>query len=204
MEKAVDLVKEYRNLTPTQRRSVVETLKTDLKPKNFQGPKTEQRDFHNWYNKAAQVYYLLNQTVYFEDQNGELVLKEGKNSFIGTDTKLDRSLIQKSQYFENHKVEKVLGFELHHVVPLSWSENIHHFKILDRWENMIYIDAYNHAKITQNRNKNVLMDFIQDDMILKDYSKNEVFLKYKENISYEPTKKSVLKKYNFELLNTLK
>jgi len=34
-DKAVELIKEYRRLTPIQRRSVIETLKMELKPKNF-------------------------------------------------------------------------------------------------------------------------------------------------------------------------
>ena len=69
---------------------------------------------------------------------------------------------------------------------------------------MVYIDAFGHAKITQNRNRNVIMDFVNDDMILTDYSKNQVYLKYKKNISYKPTNKHVMKKYNFDLLNTIK
>src|SRR3989338_9756248 len=83
-DKAVELIKEYRNLTPTQRKSVIETLKVELNPKNFSGSKPSKRDFHNWHNKIAQVYYLLNQTVYFEVRGEQLVLKEGQNSFSET------------------------------------------------------------------------------------------------------------------------
>ncbi len=72
-DKAVELIKEYRNLTPTQRKSVIETLKVELKPNNFSGSKPSKRDFHNWHNKIAQVYYLLNQTVYFEVRGEQLV-----------------------------------------------------------------------------------------------------------------------------------
>ncbi len=203
-DQAVELIKEYRNLTPIQRKSVVETLKTELKPKNFSGPKPSKRDFHNWHNKIAQVYHLLNQTVYFEKRGVQLVLKEGKNSFSETATRLDRSLNEKYQYFVNHKIQKVNGFEIHHVIPLAWSENTHHFKLIDRWENMIYIDGFNHAKITQNRNQNIVMNFVNNDMTLADYSNNQVYLKYIENIAYKPTNKEVMQKYNSELLNIVK
>ena len=206
-DNAVELIKEYRNLTPTQRKSVIETLKAELDPKKFIGNKTNKRDFHNWHNKAVQVFYLLNQTVYFEIRGEQLVLKEGKNSFNEKEiisTRLDRSLNEKYQYFVKNETEKIIGFELHHIVPLAWSESIHHFKLLDKWENMVYIDAFSHAKITQNNNRNVIMDFISDDMTLTDYSKNQIYLKIKENIAYKPINKIMLKKYNNELLNTIK
>src|SRR3989338_842422 len=203
-DQAVELIKKYRNLTGLQRKSVVETLKAELDPKKFTGAKTNKKDFHNWHNKAMQVFYLLNQTVYFEVRGEQLVLKQGKNSFSVVTNRLDRSLNEKYQYFVKHKIEKTLGFELHHVVPLVWSESVHHLKMIDKWENMVYIDAFGHAKITQNRNRNVIMDFVNDDMILTDYSKNQVYLKYKKNISYKPTNKHVMKKYNFDLLNTIK
>ncbi len=203
IEEAVELIKEYRGLTPIQRKSVIETLKTELKPKKFHGAKPNKRDFHNWKNKAAQVYYLLNQTVYFEVRGEQLVLKEGKYSFAETATRLTRSLNEKYQYFVKHKVDKTPGFELHHVVPLAWAESIHHFKMLDKWENMVYIDAFSHAKITQNKNKNVILEVVENDITLSDYSDNEIYLKYQKNILYKPDNKEVMKKYNFELRNTL-
>lgn len=203
-DQAVELIKSYRLLTGLQRKSVIETLKQELDPKKFTGKKPTKRDFYNWYNKATQVYYLLNQTVYFEVRGEQLVLKGGENSFVEAAKRLDRSLNEKYQYFVNHKVSKVIGFELHHVVPLAWSENIHHFKLLDKWENMVYIDAFSHAKITQNRNRNVVMDFAKDDMTLSDYSKNQIYLRLRENIAYRPDSKTELKKYNITLLSTVK
>ena len=202
-DKAVELIKEYRNLTPIQRKSVIETLKVELNPKNYTGSKKNKRDFHNWHNKIAQVYYLLNQTVYFEVRGEQLVLKGGQNSFSEAATRLDRSLNEKYQYFVKQESVKTLGFELHHVVPLAWSENIHHFKMLDKWENMVYIDAFSHAKITQNKNRNVILEIVKDDITLTDHSDNEVYLKHPKNILYKPTNKNIMKKYNFELLNIL-
>lgn len=203
-ETAVDLIKEYQTLTPTQKKSVIETLKVGLTPKKFTGSKLNKRDFHNWYNKTFQVYTLLNQTVYFELRGEQLVLKGQNTSLEQMMKRLDRSLNEKYIYFVKHKVLKTIGFELHHIVPLSWSENIHHFKILDKWENMVYIDAFSHAKITQNKNRNVILNAKRDDITLSDYSKNEVYLKYKDNILYAPIHKDVLVDYNRELINTVK
>jgi len=203
-DKAVSLIKDYRNLTPIQRKSVIEKLKTELKPRNFLGLKIDKRDFSNWHNKAAQVYYLLNQTVYFEVRGEQLCLKEGGYSFSDTPVRLDRSLNEKYQYFVRHEIEKTLGFEIHHIVSLAWSESIYHFKILDKWENMVYMDAFSHAKITQNRNRNVVFDIVGNDITLTDYSDSKVYLKYKDNILYKPANKEIMRNYNKELLNTIK
>jgi hypothetical protein len=206
-DEAVELIKSYRTLAKTQRQAVLETLKSDLVPKKFTGSKIKKRDFHNWRNEAQQVFVLLNQTVYFEQRAEQLVLRTGKNSFEGEQTqkRLDRSLNEKYQYFVNHKLKgKISGFELHHVVPLAWSESQNHFKLLDKWQNMVYIDAFNHAKITQNKNRNVFMDFDNDNMTLSDYSKNSVYLKKDENLAYDSSKKTDLKGYNSELLKTIK
>jgi len=202
-DKAVELIKEYRNLTPIQRKSVIATLKTELNPKNYPGTKKNKRDFYNWHNKIAQVYYLLNQTVYFEVRGEQLVLSR-QSSFNTAVTRLDRSLSEKYQYFVKQKVSRTPGFELHHIVPLAWSENMHHFKMLDKWENMVYIDAFSHAKITQNKNRNVVLGIKKDDISLSDFSNNEVYLKYKENILYTPTNKGTMKKYNQDLLKIIK
>ena len=204
-DKAVELIKTYRNLTSTQRKSVIETLKSELDPDKFIGTKPEKRDFYNWKNKIDQIYYLLNQTVYFEVRGEQLVLKQENQEFneIITTTRLNRSLNEKYLYFVKHKTEKTEGFEIHHIVPLSWSENIHHFKMLDKWENMVYIDGYSHAKITQNNNRNIVLETQDNDLILKDYSKHKVYLKYKDNVLYNPNNKKTMKGYNYELLQTI-
>lgn len=132
------------------------------------------------------------------------MLKTGQNSYVEGEEprRLDRSLNEKYQYFQNHNVEKTQGFELHHVVPLSWSENIHQFKLFDTWKNMVYIDAFSHAKITQNRNRNVLMFSSGEDLILSDYSDNQVFLENQKHILYEVEKQNILLEYNETLLKT--
>lgn len=212
LETADYLINEYRKLSPVQRKSVVEKLKKELIPKKFTGNKIDKKDFHNWKNQADQVFHLLNQSVYFEVRGlnnkiftKRLILKGQDNKiFSEISKKLERSVSEKYKYFKKHNVKKTLGFELHHVIPLAWSESIYHFKILDKWDNMVYIDAFSHAKITQNNSKNVIMTIINNDIKLSDYSDNDVYLKYKENILYKPINKAIMKKYNFELLNTLK
>ena len=204
-DEAIELIKYYRQLTPVQKKAVIEKLKSELNPMNFAGSKLNKKDFHNWRNETMQVFYLLNQTIYFEvNANEQLLLKTGKNSISEISTKLARSLNEKYLYFVRHKLQKAAGFELHHVVPLAWSENIHHFKMLDKWENLVYIDGFSHAKITQNNSRNVILSTIRDDLVLSDHSNNKVHLEYKKNILYDPANKDIMQKYNFELINTLK
>jgi hypothetical protein len=207
IDTCAEYINEYRRLSTIQKRVVVEQLKKKLQPRNYSGTKLVERDFHNWYNKAQQIFSLLGQTIYFDVRKKVLVLRTGKeNVFEGNDNirRLDRSLNEKYLYYKNHNVEKALGFELHHVIPLAWSENFFQFKLLDTWLNMIYIDAYSHAKITQNRNKNIIMSSNINDISLNDYDNGEVYLKYTKNILYDIRQKNNMLKYNKELLKTIK
>ena len=66
-------------------------------------------------------------------------------------------------------------------------------------EKFNYIDAFSHAKITQNANKNVVLDILHEDMILSDYSKNKVYLSIQKNALYKMENGKVMKEYNVKL-----
>ncbi len=68
---------------------------------------------------------------------------------------------------------------------------------------MVYIDAFSHVKITQNRNRNVVMSASGDDLKLRDYGEKEVYLKNKDNIVYDTKKQTTMLGYNDELLKTV-
>ena len=110
-----------------------------------------------------------------------------------------RSIAEKWQYFKKHGVEKTSGYELHHVVPLSWSESPEQYKLFDSWQNMVYIDAFSHAKITQNRNRNINMAPLGEDLVLSDYSGNQVILKKDNTILYSIQHQDSMLRYNQEL-----
>ncbi len=189
----VELIRSYRRLSTIQRRGVIDLLDQELKPENFDGDKTTQRDFHNWHNEAEQIYSLLHQTVYFEVREKTLYLLRDKV----------RSFSEKLQYFKRHQVSRSPGFELHHVVPLSWSESQQQFKLFDNWKNMVYISAFDHATITQNRNRNVVMKASNRDIILSDYNGNNVYLKEGDNILYSIDKQPTMLSYNRRLRETV-
>lgn len=192
-EQCVGLIRSYRNLARTQRHAVVDTLAQKLKPENFDGDKPSQRHYRNWLNKAEQIYHILNQTVYFEVRDKILYLRCGKV----------RSFSEKVQYFKRHRVQRTLGFEFHHVVPLGWSESEDQFKLFDNWQNMVYISAFEHATITQQGNRNVVMTTDHENIILSDYSENQVFLKNRETILYDARKQPIMVQYNQRLLQAV-
>ena len=187
VKEAVDMMGEYRALSRTQRREVIRFLKKDLTP-NQDVPKPQRRDFHNWHNKIQQIYYLLKQTKYFDvdDQCLVPIYQEG------SENRLERSLSERREYFRKHGVSRQLGFELHHVVPLSYSECMNHFKLLDTWANMVYIDGYTHAQITQNMHKNVIMKSAGDDLELLDYQDNSMRLVHNKHIKYSPRNQPIM------------
>lgn len=201
VQKCAHLIRQHRTLSRLQREAVIDLLTTELQPDRYAGDKRAKRDFHNWKNKAQQVFHLLAQTVYFHTREGTLhpaAPQDGAN----TAARLVRSQSEKLAYFARHNIPKRKGFELHHVVPLAWSENRHQFKLLDNWQNMVYIDGYNHAYITQNANKNVIMSAQADDIILNDYSDptQAVHLKHDEHILYNPTHQQSMLQYNAQML----
>ena len=204
IEEAIEKIETYRSLSRTERTAVSTELSVDLDPKNAKGPKTTKRDFHNWKNKIQQIFFLLQQTAYFDTDDVEnptkLMLKQNKkgNKYERT-VKQIRSSSQKIKYFNEHNVKKIKGFQLHHVVPLEWSMDEHHFNLLDDWKNMVYIDGYNHARITSNRNRNVILTTDKQNIELSDVAKNSIYLEYKKNIAYDPKQQQVLLQYNKEL-----
>jgi hypothetical protein len=203
-----DLILEWRKLSKYQKIGVDAHLTKELVKNPGLNSKLKQRDYHNWINSAQQGFSLLKQTIYFEEW------KDPKNSHLNRivwmqngdqnssySVRLKRSLNQKHEYMKQHGVAKKQGFELHHVVALAWAESEYHFKLLDDWKNMVYIDAYSHAKITQNGNKNVMMKFDHEHMFLQDFSKHEVEFKPGKNLIWSESHKNTMSEYNRMLLD---
>jgi hypothetical protein len=203
---SINLINDFRLLSKGQQEAVVDTLKTTMNPKEQRGNKTQKRDFGNWKNQIQQIFSLLDQTPYFHynKKTGKLALRIDNDNQEFT-KKLCRSNTEKELYFKKHNIEKKqLGFELHHIIPLSWSDNIHQFKLLDSWENMIYIDAYSHAKISQQRNRHVKLAFVAENVVLSKLdndSNNVIELIRQKNIEYNVSYQTSMKQYNIDLLD---
>jgi hypothetical protein len=196
-----------------ERRNIDDYLSKLLVPNAAAVSKTEQRDYHNWINKTQQTFYLLKQTIYFEQVNHLKFSHFDRLYYLGNENvageefskrdvkRLNRSLQQKHDYFKQHSVSKRRGFELHHIVALAWAESQHDFKMLDDWRNMIYIDGFTHAQITQNRNLNVKIEVVPpDDLKLVDYLGGSIIAKYLENALFEKNNLPIMLDYNRDLL----
>ena len=194
MQQAVDMVRSYRELSKEVRKFVTDTLREDLVPQE-NTPKPCQRDFGNWRNKVQQIYSLLKQTIYFDADSYRLVPIDD----IDSGHRLERSRSETNEYFKQHRIEKQSGFELHHVVPLAHSECKNHFKMLDTWKNMVYIDGRTHQIITQKKNRNVIMRAAGNDLELLDYQENKITLVYGVNIKYAIQNQSTMIAYNREM-----
>jgi len=207
IDKCMELIESWKLLSNMQQKLAVETLKQKLIPNLFKGDKTAKRDWHNWKNKIDQVYHLFSQSPYFNVSginNFNLQLSTHKvTTKKGEIVELPkRSVKAKHEYFKNHNIKKKPGYELHHVVPLSWANSAEQYKLFDQWKNMVYIDGFSHAKITQNRNNNVNMIIDGDRIILEDNNYNKVELSEGKNILYNNSKLPIMTEYNKSLLTT--
>lgn len=208
-DECVELIRSYRMLSRIQQKAVIETLKQKLKPGLFSGNKIKQRDWHNWQNKIDQAYHLFKQTPYFDvsGPDKDILTLSTRRVVTKAGEILDlpkRSIAEKFAYFTNHTgIKKTPGYELHHVVPLSWSESPEQYKLFDTWKNMVYIDAYTHAKITQNRNRNVNMSANDNGFVLSDFSGNRVELIKDLTILYNVLNQPIMLYKNKELLTTI-
>ncbi|GAA9852672.1 hypothetical protein VN0607_02150 [Helicobacter pylori] len=91
------------------------------------------------------------------------------------------------------------------VVPLCLARSIEEFDLLDKWENLIYIDAFNHAKISQTQNKHICLYFKDCDVILSKGLKEEqesLYLTYIKNVLYKLDLQNAMLEYNKDLLHS--
>ncbi|GAA9087700.1 hypothetical protein HpHA15_00860 [Helicobacter pylori] len=201
----IEYVREYRSLSRIQKEKLKELVQDYCDPNHFNGNKLEKRDYHNWKNQAQQIFSLLEQSVFFETNKERFILKTLNEENKQNDKKLKRSIKEKALYFENHGVKKEKGFELHHIVPLCLARSIEEFDLLDKWENLIYIDAFNHAKISQTQNKHICLYFKDCDVILSKGLKEEqesLYFTYIKNVLYKLDLQNAMLEYNKDLLHS--
>jgi len=201
----VDYVMEFRKMSYFQKQAVIDKVSKYCDPTKFGGNKINKRDYHNWKNETQQIFMLMDQTVFFEKRNETLLIRLGENSLFDDDTKLKRSLKEKENYFREHGISKEPGFELHHVIPLLSAKNKNEFAVLDVWQNMVYIDGYTHSKITHTNNKNIDLEFVNDDITLVDPAGiiKDIKCSKDTNVIYNSKNKSLMKDFNTNALNSL-
>ena len=125
----IDFINEFRSLKARQK--AVESVISDFcNPRNFEGNKTQKRDFHNWKNEAQSMFDSLALMSLFEydEQKERLLLRADINK---EKISFKRSSLIKMQYFQEHEVQKDVRFELHHIVPFYYAKDIDSLKAID-------------------------------------------------------------------------
>lgn len=198
-----DMIMEYRNMSVFSRKAVLDKIQKYCKPSEFIGNKIQKRDWHNWKNETQQVFMLLGQTSLFEVREEKLVVRIGVDkeiSLFENMNTLKRSISEKYEYFKYHKVKKVKGFELHHIVPICYAHDRNEFLIIDNHKNMVYIDGFSHSKITQNSNRNIKLSFLGTTVVLSDFSGEKIQCEHNSQIYYNTDKQGEMLEYNANLL----
>lgn len=205
-----ELILDYRRLTRMQKNSVIDTLNSQLNPNLFQGSKLGKRDFHNWKNKNQQIWHLFDSVIFFNIEksqsieNLKLVDSSSSNASSYDRRKMQRSNRAKTDYFQFHKVNKTLGYELDHMVPLMDATSIAEFHYLDTWKNLLYIDGKTHAIKTQSGSKFCFLHIKDQDcrnLFLYDYQNNYLHIRHNYEGLFDPTNIPTMLNYNSDFLN---
>lgn len=152
------LLSQYRNLKTFQKDKLLNLIQEYANPDNFNGDKTQKRDFHNWINETQQMFMLLKQTSYFQidKENQNIALNTGNYGIFSIEN-IKRSDKPKQEYFKLHKHEKQNNFELHHIVAISKARNKKEVDLLDHVYNLIYLHKDKHLEITKQKNTHVYL-----------------------------------------------
>ncbi len=171
----VKLLNDFNSLKKYQKERLISLLRSYANPNNFQGEKTDKRDFHNWINESQQILSLMKQTSYFQvdSENKYFTLNIG-NLGIYSKNIIVRSQSVKKEYFKLHNFEKKNDFELHHIIPISKSRNKREVKDLDNVKNLIYLHKDKHKEITVKNNKNVYLFINKNEVIFCDFELNKI------------------------------
>lgn len=198
----IEYIKEFRSLSRFQQQCAVDLVEKYCDPNMFKGDKTNKRDFHNWLNETQQIFNIMGQTAYYERDEKSLIIRTGENSLYENVEKLKRSQSIKKEYFKQHNIDKVKGFELHHIIPLCYAKNALEFSVLDNLNNLIYIDGYKHSIISQSGNRHTKLEFVGDDITFTDYNGDKIYCKKNKNVLYNIKNKDIMLSYNEKLLNS--
>ena len=199
-DKIVEFINEFRSLKA--RAKVVEDVVSEFcSPSNFEGNKTDKRDFHNWRNETQSMFNSFDLMSLFEydTERQRLLLKANIN---GEKITFKRSSLIKAEYFKQHEVQKDVRFELHHIVPFYYAKDIDALKAIDNWQNLIYIDANSHkiSSLDKSAKKAIRLNFRDLDAVLDNLIGDEIVLKYMDNIKYKEELQQRLVRYNQNLL----
>lgn len=199
-----EYIKEYRTMSRLQKAALDQYLIAYCNPdNNVDKDKTYKRDYHNWKNETQQIFFLLNQTPYFEVIDGKLSIRIKDNPLTSQSKKgYKRSVTAKKEYFKKHELQTQKGYELHHIISLGSAKSLNELTVFDVWQNLLYIDGMTHNKISQTKNENIVLSNNREDLILSKVTGGDnIYCKSGENVLYKVTNQPIMINYNKTLLN---
>lgn len=129
----LELLLEYRRLTPAEREQAESYLQLYCDPENWRGQdKTVLRDYSNWKNESQQIFLLFASSTYFKVERDRLVLNTGSLGLF--DPKTVRGEKAKNNYFSEHGISRDVDYELHHIVPFSKAMSKADLKYIDDYK----------------------------------------------------------------------
>ena len=159
-------------------------------------------DYGNWLNQIETQFSFLKITTNFEfGQNYEKIYY----SFNKNNNMPSRSLQTKQNYFKQHKFTKGENFkifELHHIYPIALAEDSYEFKLIDSWENLIYISPNKHAAFPKRNNPftNILKLNEKEISFGNKFLENQINVENNKDCKYNPNLIDKILKYN-KMLN---
>ena len=112
--------------------------------------KSGKRDFGNWYNQALESLNLLNQTVYFKTFKKTVLMLGFSDEALEFLAK--RGAEARRQALEWHRIGRIEGYDLHHIVPLDVAYNSGTLKMIDDHRNLLYLSRPAHRRIPTRNN----------------------------------------------------
>jgi hypothetical protein len=144
-----DLIRDYRRL----KRLGILKLHVEMEKlcaTTMALPKKDKRDWHNWWNEARQIMTMMSMVNGFNVYNEEHLMLAGSAGVALFSAA--RSEAVKAEALRWHGLDKIEGWELHHIYPVEYATCERDMTIIDSKENLLYIPAALHRKIPTRSN----------------------------------------------------
>lgn len=193
------MLDEWRCLTRNEQKKALSLIKEYCTPERFDGNKSDKRDYHNWRNETQQLMGLFRSTIYFQVHDDQFSLNVGPDFGI---FEVSRSEGVKSEYFNEHALEKEECYELHHIVPLSYVRNKEEYKLIDNYKNLIYLHKDKHKEI--KRDYIIFKDKYPKVYFVNRFENSDVIsAKNNKDAKFNPSLLPKMKKYNSEIVKSI-
>lgn len=200
--KSIKLIKEFRKLSRSQKENIELNLKNDnIKIQKKSINKKYRFDFSNWKNGTMQLVDTLKKATIFQFDDSFIFY-----NVIFFKNKLIKKRIAsiKKDYLKTHKVIKKYAYDFHHIVPIYKAENEEQFILIDHKNNLLHIEAGEHAKLTRSKHLFIKIKEITQNFIkLQSVNSNEIFKLDIKKVNFSFSKKNDLIIHNQKILNSL-